>query len=184
MIKMSEISKNEKLDFVKDFVRIVVISLTLAFIVSQFVRPVLVIGKSMNTTLNDKDALVLDRRAYKNEAPKYKDIVVIEAGSNFDLKYIIKRVIGVPGDRIDIVGSEVRVNGQVLDEPYINQAEKPYGDYDIHLTLNDEEIFVMGDNRNHSTDSRSQRVGAINYKDNVMGKVVGRAFPFKAIPEY
>ena len=180
----NNINKNRILKAFRDYVITIAVALTVSFVVCQFVRPVKVVGQSMKQTLNDGDFLLLNKIAYKKEAPKYKDIVVIEAGSNFDVKYIIKRVVGVPGDKIDIVGSEVRVNGEILDEEYINKDEVPYGDYDIHLTLSDEEIFVMGDNRNHSSDSRSQRVGAINYKEKVMGKILFRFLPFDKIPEY
>ena len=181
---VNEIKKNGKLEIFRDYAITIIIALTISFVVCQFVRPTRVVGQSMEQTLSNGDFLLLNKTAYKKEAPKYKDIVVIEAGSNFDVKYIIKRVIGVPGDKIDIVGSEVRVNGEVLDEEYINKDEVPYGDYDIHLTLRDEEIFVMGDNRNHSSDSRSQRVGAINYKEKVMGRIAFRIFPFEKIPQY
>lgn len=181
-----ELNKINKVNIndIKHYILVVVASLFISFLITQFVRPVNVEGRSMEKTLKNNDKLILDMRAYKTEAPKYKDIVVIDAGDNFDVKYIIKRVIGVPGDKIDIVGSEVKINGVVLDEPYINKDEVPYGDYDIHLTLSDEEIFVMGDNRNHSMDSRSQRVGAINYKDNVKGKILCRVYPFEKLPQY
>ena len=153
-------------------------------IFSYLVRPVTVDGRSMVPTLQDGDRLVMYRLCYQ---PKQGDIVVVNdhgghilqdgrvVNSGYSLdECIIKRVIAVSGQEININTAEgkVSVDGVVLSEPYINEPTLTNdGAFTYPLTIPEGYIFVMGDNRNHSTDSRSVTVGLVAKED-----VLGTAF--------
>ena len=91
-------------------------------------------------------------------------------------------MIAVGGDRVDLNAEtgEVFVNGQLLDEPYIAEATRQKGDMEFPLTVPEGYLFVMGDNRMHSTDSRYQDIGFIDERD-ILGQVLYRTYPFSAI---
>ncbi|MCD7947607.1 MAG: signal peptidase I [Oscillospiraceae bacterium] len=141
-------------------------------------RIVFVDGESMLPTLNDGDMLVLQSIGYE---PQRGDVVVLTKDIFLD-KSIVKRVIALGGQTVDIDydAGTVAVDGEVLDEPYINELmEYPQSMYETitHLEVPEGSIFVMGDNRNHSSDSRNVRCGAIDTRY-VMGHVLLIAFPF------
>ncbi len=132
----------------------------------------------MYPTLDNGDQLLLLSFGY-NE-PERGDIVVLMADDFMD-KPLVKRVIGIGGDVIDIDPSgTVTVNGEALYEPYINDLngqDMYLGDIQFPLTVPDGQVFVMGDNRNGSSDSRKAEVGTIPY-EKIVGKAVLRLFPF------
>lgn len=165
--------KNLFVKSIKEWGSIVFVALVISIIISQFAQVVTVSGQSMENTLNDSDKLVMSKIAYKNHKPKYKDIVIIRTND----KLIVKRVIGEPGDKVEIVDNKVYINGNELKEDYINKNDQMTNSPEIKVTLDDNEIFVMGDNRNHSLDSRDSRVGIINYKKDVVGKIIFKVFP-------
>ena len=133
-----------------------------------------------NSTLEEGDYLIINRMSYKFGEPKRGDIIVFESdlqqddGTNKDL---VKRVIGVSGDTIKIKDSKVYVNGKELNEPYIHD-EITEGDIDTVVPENS--VFVLGDNREISLDSRYEQVGFINESD-ILGKVFVRLYPFNKI---
>lgn len=106
-------------------------------------------GSSMNPTLEDKQYLIINNISYFLEEPKLGDIIVFHHPNN-DLN-LIKRVIGVGGDHVDIQNQQVILNGKVLDEPYIQDEPRYSGSWDVP----DGQYFVLGDNRNNSSDSHS-----------------------------
>lgn len=128
------------------------------------------VGESMEPTLRQGDALLLQRMGYQ---PDYGDIVLVRTpgeGHN----QLVKRVIGMPGDTIDIdpeLGVVYR-NGVALEEPYIAEPTRVVGDIDLPITLDDGHYFVMGDNRNHSRDSRFVSVGAVDRSQILCGLLV------------
>lgn len=148
------------------------------FIVVVFIfvgRIIGVEGTSMVPTLHEGDRVVLQTIFYKPEAG---DIVVLTKES-FGDEPIVKRVIATEGQTVDINfdTGEVWVDGELLDEPYINEATYRQGDIEFPLTIDDGCIFVMGDNRNKSTDSRFSSVGMIDERC-VLGRVIFRIYPF------
>ena len=153
----------------------------LAFLVLLFtfvVRVVAVNGSSMVPTLNSGDRLLVQSSLFQVERG---NVVVIDSYIDYG-KPLVKRVIAVGGDRVDINAEtgEVFVNGQLLDEPYIAEATRQKGDMEFPLTVPEGYLFVMGDNRMHSTDSRYQNIGFIDERD-ILGQVLYRIYPFSAI---
>lgn len=176
--------KNDKISIVqtiKEYVVVIIGAVILTCIISIFVKPGQVVGESMTNTLQNNDLVIINKIAYKSHVPEYKDIVVLNTNIE-NGKILIKRVIGVPGDTIEIKNNKIYVNGKSLDEKYIREAM--VGNSDMKVVVPEGKIFVMGDNRNNSLDSRSLMVGMIDYKQAVIGKVVCRILPFKAIPKY
>ena len=151
----------------------------LIFVVIMFVfaiRLVGVIGDSMYPTLQDGDKLtLLSNFVYE---PEVGDIVVLLA-TDFDDEPIVKRVIANEGQTIDINfdTGEVFVDGQLLDEPYINTPTTRDEGMQFPVTVPEGCIFVMGDNRLHSTDSRNPSIGCVD-KRYVLGKALQIVLPF------
>ena len=163
-----------------DWVKTIVISLALAFLIVQVIKPTIVSGESMYPTLNDRDYLILNRMAYKFGDIDRGDIIVFKTDlkqDNGKEKDLIKRVIAIPGDHLVIKDSKVYINGEVQDEPYIHNE---YTSGDIDIVIPDNDVFVMGDNRENSRDSRSSDIGLVNESD-IIGEVMIRLFPFNKI---
>ena len=164
-------SSFEWLQAIISAVVIVVLLLTFVF------RLVDVDGESMLNTLFNHDKVFVTSLLYE---PHDGDIVVISHGQEYN-KPIIKRVIATEGQtiRIDYDKGNVIVDGVIIDEPYIREAMlyKEVFDNPIPDVVPEGMVFVMGDNRNNSLDSRSQRVGLIN-KDDIIGKAQAVIFPF------
>ncbi len=153
-----------------------VIILILLF--SLVLRPAAVIGNSMlpNFSGGDRVACVHSFSGYERG-----DVIIISHATRKD-ESIIKRVIAVGGDTVDIdfYKGTVSVNGQVLDEPYVNTPTNLSYDMTFPVTVPEGKLFVLGDNRNGSLDSRSTDIGFIN-ENKVLGKVVFRFYPFDRI---
>lgn len=143
-----------------------------ACVFSAFVKPVRVVGESMDSTLHDGQRLFVFRQAYagKKNNPEYKDIIVVEADFFGEEKKIIKRVIATEGQSLKIKGSDVYVDGELLKEDYINETMNPEWDIEIEK-IPEDKLFVMGDNRNYSGDSR--HIGLVDESD-IYGKVIIR----------
>lgn len=173
---MSEKVKKEIFEWVKVFA----LAIVFAFIITQFIKPTLVRGDSMYSTLEEGDYLIINRMAYKFKEPEHGDIIVFksdlqqEDGSNKDL---VKRVIGVGGDHVKIENSKVYVNGEELVEPYIDDQ---ITEGDIDTIVPQDCVFVLGDNREISLDSRYDSVGFVDDSD-IIGKVFIRLYPFNKI---
>lgn len=134
----------------------------------------LVSGHSMEPTFQTRDFAIASLLSYRDEGPKIGDIVVVKAEALGDKK-LIKRVVGLPGDKIQVIEGDLYRNGKEVKESYIQEEAKETTDvFDVPKG----HVFVMGDNRNFSTDSRV--IGAIPRED-VVGKVVMEVWnnPFK-----
>lgn len=148
------------------------------WIVNSLVGRYRIDGSSMNPTLFDGQYLIIDNISYLLDDPKHGDVIVFHHPQN-ELN-LIKRVIGLPGDHVEIQNRQVIVNGVVLDEPYI-QAEPAYsGSWDVP----EGEYFVLGDNRNNSSDSH-----AWSYlpEENIIGKAELIYWPpsdWELVPHY
>ena len=173
---MSEKVKKEIFEWIKVFA----LAIVFAFIITQFIKPTLVRGDSMYSTLEEGDYLIINRMSYKFKEPERGDIIVFKSDLQQDdgsKKDLVKRVIGVSGDTVKIEDYKVYVNGEELIEPYINN-EVTEGNIDTVVPENS--VFVLGDNREVSLDSRYDSVGFINNSD-ILGKVFFRLYPFNKI---
>jgi signal peptidase I len=159
---------------VKDWIVSIVIAVVLAFCIRYFiVEPYLVDGPSMRPTLQNAERLVVNKFIYRFRAPERGEILVFRYPRDPSRDFI-KRVIAIPGDTIEIKDGRVFVNQQLMNEPYI--LSKTRGDYPLS-TVPEGHIFVMGDNRNNSEDSRFADVGFVPY-DLIKGKAVLVFWPF------
>ncbi len=174
----------ETLDWVEVFLTALV---TVILLFTFFFRIVVVSGASMETTLQNADYLILTNLGY---SPKQGDVVVLQTNGYSENKPLIKRVIATEGQWLDIdfENWEVRVGDsletmEVLDEPYVQKLEIAMrsGDsteYDFPMQIRKGHIFVMGDNRNNSYDSRNKNIGQVNV-NSVIGRAVFRLFPME-----
>lgn len=155
---------------------IIVVVIALCFVL-QIVN---VKGWSMLNTLRDADKLVVVKWNYE---PKQGDVVVIKRGQNLD-EPLIKRIIATEGQSLNInfATGTIRVNGKPLEEKYIREVTRLQGDAEIPEVVPSGYCFVMGDNRNHSMDSRFKDVGLIPY-DYVVGKAQWIIYPFNRFGE-
>lgn len=178
---VKEPEKTRKVDSLFDFIEIFVFTLAAVFIITSFfLRYSIVEGHSMQNTLQDADKLLITGFMYE---PAQGDIVVLD--SDVLNKVIVKRIIAIEGQTVRITPKEVYVDGELLDEPYVYIGDNfgneirdyyyvPEGGY-FEITVPEGEIFVMGDHRNNSDDSRS--IGTIS-KEAIIGKVILRFAPF------
>ncbi|MCR5251461.1 MAG: signal peptidase I [Lachnospiraceae bacterium] len=153
---------------------VLVITLLLVRYVGQ--RTV-VVGESMETTLQDGDNLIVDKISYRFRAPNRFEVIVFPYKHKKET-YYIKRIIGLPGEtvRIDENGV-IYINETVLEEDFGAEVIKEPGTAIEPVTLGEDQYFVLGDNRNHSSDSRVPSVGLIEGKD-IIGRALLRVYPF------
>jgi len=145
------------------------------FIITYVGQRTVVNGKSMEPTLHDGDNLWIDKLTYHFKDPQRYDIVVFPYQD--DDVYYIKRIIGMPGETIQIDEyGNIIINGEILIEDYGNDVMYDFGIAIDPITLGDDEYFVLGDNRNDSHDSRWADVGNIS-RDEILGKAVFRLSP-------
>ena len=135
-------------------------------------------GASMENTLHNGDNLIVDKLSYRFHDPERFDIIVFPFQFQ-DNTYYIKRIIGLPGETVQIMDDgSIYINGEKLEENYGIEVRKPetIGRAAEPIELGDDEYFVMGDNRNNSSDSRTDMVGNIT-RENIIGKAWLRIWP-------
>ena len=144
--------KESTTSIILEYVRVIVLTVIATFIFLQFVQISRVNGSSMENTYFQNNIVLIDKVFYKHSQPKRNDIIIVDYDDGLDDTLIIKRVIAVGGDHLDIKNNEVYINGKKIKESYIKGK-----------------VFVMGDNRNHSLDSR--KLGYFDFDNDVIGKV-------------
>jgi len=127
------------------------------------------VGQSMSQTLKNGDQILVNRFAYKLANPKVNDVIVFLPNGNKKSHYYIKRVIGVPGDNVQIKDGAVYINNKLFDEKITADAIEDAGLAKDKVKLGSDEYFVLGDNRNNSEDSRYANIGNIK-KQYIVGK--------------
>ncbi len=153
-------------------ISVLLVVAAVAALVSTLLLSVLQIsGASMEPTLHDKDVVVLLR----GTNPKRGDLI----GFYWNNKLLLKRIVGLPGDIVDIdENGNLYINGELLDEPYITDESRSQGQYDVGFpfVVPEEEFFVLGDNRAVSVDSRAEAIGCVR-RDQMIGRVVFEVWP-------
>lgn len=179
---MTESNKKKRRITIGDIITfLIIIAIILC---SIFVtKPTVVRGESMEPTLYDGNYLILNKLAYKSHEPQRGDIIVCDSNYNGG-ELIIKRIIGLPGDTVTINECKVYVNGEELSEPYISpdgmDDGTAYEQFEEVWEVPEESLFVMGDHRAASLDSRFPEIGFVPY-DDIVGKVLVRLYPFNEI---
>ena len=170
-----------------EWLQILIVALVTIILVFTFVgRITPVVGESMLPTLHEGDVMLIRDIGYTDPQPG--DIVVLTKEFDAARGPIVKRIIAVEGQTVDIDydAGTVAVDGQVLDEPYIHEAMLcPTYENQTHIEVQEGSIFVMGDNRNHSSDSRDVTLGTVDERY-VLGRAVCVLLPFQnfgMIPE-
>lgn len=164
-----------------EIIRFALIAIIIVVPIRWFVaQPFIVSGASMVDTFHDKEYLIVDQLSYHLGTPDRGDVIVFRYPRDIS-KFFIKRVIGVPGDTIDIKDNVVTItnkehpNGAVLKEPYVQQMHQ---DIEVTTELGEGEYFVMGDNRDASSDSR---MWGILQEDKIIGRAILRLFPVSEV---
>lgn len=170
--------------FIFELIKIVVISLVIILPVRYYlIQPFYVKGASMEPNFFDKEYLIIDEISYRFHEPKRGDIIVFKYPRN-PQEYFIKRVIGLPGEKVQIKDGEVIIynnefpDGTTINEPYLAEGVKTYSLTDEIINIDLDEYFVLGDNRNSSKDSRS--FGPVK-RPFLTGRVALRGWPFNRV---
>lgn len=170
---------------VYEWVKDIAIALIIAAVILVFFKPIVVKQESMQPTFYENDYIIVSRQAYKLFGDVERGDVIVFKSELKDIegkdKHLIKRVIGIPGDKIEIKDGYVYVNGEEVEESYV--AEQGVSGEMSEITVEDGKLFVLGDNRRVSQDSRSDKVGQID-EETVVGKVAVRIFPFNKIKTF
>lgn len=134
----------------------------LAFVgVWYFGQRVSMVGDSMKPVLNNGDVVLVNRIVYNATTPKRGDIIVFKPNGNENSHYYIKRIVGLPGETIEIIENSVYIDGEKLEEEYTTTAIDNVGIVSEKMTLGSDEYFVLGDDRENSEDSRNADVGNV-----------------------
>lgn len=156
----------------------VVVGITF-FIITFIGQRTYVSGSSMESTLSHGDNLIVDKITYRFADPKRYDIIVFPFRYE-ENTYYIKRIIGLPGETIQIQDGSIYIDGEILRESYGREVMKSAGLAAEPIELGEDEYFVLGDNRNDSTDSREPNVGVI-HRDEIIGRAWVRIWPLDKI---
>jgi signal peptidase I len=156
---------------------VAVVLLICFFIITYVGQRTRVSGHSMEPTLSDGDNLIVDKISYRFHDPERFDIIIFPYQYEEDT-YYIKRIIGLPGETVWInTNGDIYIDGVLLEESYGLERMSYAGLAASPITLGEDEYFVLGDNRNNSTDSRFDVVGPIK-RDDIIGKAWVRIYPF------
>ncbi len=164
-------------EFIKDAVKFILVVFCFVFLMVYVVSVTQVVGDSMSPTLENQEVLILNKAKYRFSDVKRGDII---AFTYEDTKYLIKRVIGMPGEYVSIKDNKVYINGYYYVEDYLKDVDTP----DFELTdlgfakIPDDMYFVLGDNRDNSLDSR--KIGLVK-KSDIIGEVAMRFWPITKI---
>lgn len=188
-----EISKKMTLrEEIIDFLKFLIILLLVYFLIKNYIaQPFLVKGQSMENNFHDGDYVVVDVLSYKIRDPKRFEVVIFDTDfiDKYPHKqgYYIKRIVGIPGDRVTVKDKKVTLfnnenpNGLTLEEKYLDDNTVTNSPEPVDITLQDNQYFVMGDNRDNSSDSR---YWGYLPEEHILGKPFVRLYPFQDMTLY
>lgn len=167
------------------WIRDIGIALVIAAIILTFFKPIIIQQESMQPTFYSDDYVIISKQAYTLFGDVERGDVIVFKSNLLDgegnSKHLIKRIIGIPGDTIEIKNGLVYRNGEKLEEDYVNEKRQS-GEMEP-IIVEEGKLFVLGDNRRVSQDSRSEEIGQID-QETIVGKVVLRIFPFDKIQTF
>ena len=150
------------------------------FIIYYCIEKTDVIGSSMENTLLANEPIIINKFSYRVSEPKRFDVIVFKQSGKEHSFYNIKRIIGLPGETILIKDGKIFINDEIVEDTIIVDEMINYGLASEEIILEDNEYFVLGDNRNNSEDSRFASIGNIT-RDEIVGKAAIRLSPFNFI---
>ena len=176
--KISEANKKSKTKaIVLEIIMYVCLFAVCAFVVPNYViQRARVSGPSMENTLLDKDNVLIDKISYRFHEPERFDVVVFYPYEDVECDHFVKRIIGLPGETIQIKGDDIYINGDKLEEDYGKDPISYQGIATEPITLGEDEYFVLGDNREVSFDSRYEEIGPI-HRSVIDGRAILRIWP-------
>ncbi len=161
-------------EFLKDTSKVILLLVVILLLIQYVFSITKVVGNSMYPTLKDEEIMIINKLKYRIGKINRGEIISLKYA---DTKYLIKRIIGLPGEMVEIKNSQVLINGEKLNEEYLKK-ELEYDDFsltDIGVTKIPEDMyFVLGDNRENSLDSRE--IGLVK-KEDIIGKISFRFWP-------
>lgn len=173
--------ENEKVKKIFGWVFSMALTLALAALTAVFLfQSVMMQESSMEPTISVGDKFLIDKIVYKIQEPKRGDIIVFKTNASEDAALHIRRVIGVPGDTIQIKEGRIWINGEIYNEGMDLPKMTNAGLAENAISLQSEEYFVLGDNRNNSEDSRYGDIGLVEEKF-ITGKIWFKISPVKEI---
>ena len=179
MFKKKEKVEEKEFSWVREILTTALYLLTVLALTYLFIQYVgqrtHVNGDSMNVTLEDGDNLIVDKLSYRFKEPERFDIIVFPYQYQ-EQTFYIKRIIGMPGETVQIIDGMVYIDGEMLQEDYGKEIMQYAGSAEEELSIGEDEYFVLGDNRNNSSDSRDPSVGLIK-EDQIIGKAFIRIWP-------
>ena len=168
-------------EFIIDFVKLIIVIVVILFLMIYVVSITQVVGNSMHSTLENGEVLILNKFKYRFMDIERGDIISLQYA---DTKYLIKRVIGLPGDSVSIRDNALYINGELYVESYLDEG-LVYDDFELsslgYDTIPDDMYLVLGDNREDSLDSRE--IGLIR-RDDIIGKVSFRIWPLNKLAAF
>lgn len=144
------------------------------------IQRTIITGRSMERSLQDGDNVLVEKLFFRLSDPERFDIVMFYPFGVEEEDYYVKRVIALPGETIQIIGDDIYIDGELLEENYGKQAITYQGIAEEPITLGSDEYFLMGDNRKVSFDSRYEEIGPVK-RELIAGKALVRIWPFEKI---
>lgn len=166
-----------------NFLKTIALIVILALVIRIFlIQPYIVEGQSMEPAFSDRDYLITEKVSYRFGNPVRGEVIIFHPPDDMKTSYI-KRVVGLPGETVSIQSGKVYINGQPINEPYLltNEGTLVASGTQLSITLTGDQFFVLGDNRNHSRDSRE--LGPIP-RQNIISHVWFRLYPFNEITTF
>lgn len=161
----------------------IIFVIVLAYLIIAYgVERTIVLGDSMNLTLKDREKIIINKMVYRYSDPERFDVIVFRQSGKEHSYYNIKRIIGLPGETVQIIDGMVSIDGTPLKEKIEVEPMVNGGLADEEILLEENEYFVLGDNRNNSEDSRFANIGTILRTD-IIGKAWIRIKPFDFISQ-
>lgn len=154
-----------------EYIKVIVITVLVTYSVLYFVQVSRVVGNSMEPNYHDGNIILVDKFFYKRSTPEYNDIVVLKYNNGYEEEQIIKRIVAVAGDKIEVKDNCLYRNGSLIKEDYILEEMNTK---DFSYDIPNGKVFVLGDNRNISVDSRI--IGYVDFDDDIVGKVFFKVF--------